>query len=217
MRDLVTPYKQKDRWLPEIQGIEKYQKDNSRGYFYKGKLIPYSITQITDTRKDYVKKIHEDTQKDWEPRGNTAHHCLEQFLKGRSYDPGEYKPLVDRVVNYWIWDEWEAIGCEYKLFDLKRGIAGTADMILRNKKDHSRIAVADLKTKKDKITFQDYKAQIGGYINLMNLCYPELIIEECFVIAASNTAIDMRVYDWNECLDIYENQRRLFFDRLEVF
>ena len=66
-------------------------------------------------------------------------------------------------------------------------------------------------------TFQDYKAQIGGYLNLMNLCYPELIIEECFVIAASNTAIDMRVYDWNECLDIYENQRRLFFDRLEVF
>ena len=56
MKDLVTPYKQKDRWLPEIQGIEKYQKDNSRGYFYKGKLIPYSITQITDTRKDYVKK-----------------------------------------------------------------------------------------------------------------------------------------------------------------
>jgi hypothetical protein len=90
-------------------------------------------------------------------------------------------------------------------------------MILRNKKDHTRIAIADLKTKKDKITFQDYKAQIGGYINLMNLCYPELKIEECFVIAASNTAIDMRVYDWNECLNIYENQRRLFFDRLEVF
>ena len=111
---LTESYQVSKRWLPEIQGLEKFEEGASRGYYYNGKLIPYSVTQVVDMTSEYVKKRYKDTKHIWQPRGNTVHACMEQFLKGRSFDPGDYKEWTDALINYDFWDDWEAIATEYK-------------------------------------------------------------------------------------------------------
>ena len=220
MRHLVQPYQVSQRWLPEIQGLEKYEDGISRGYFYKGKIVPYSITQVVDLRSELTKKIHEKTKPEWQPRGNTVHDCMEQFLRGRSFDPGIYKEWTDALTSYDFWDDWEAIATEYKLLDLKYGIAGTADAIVRHKKDHNRIAIVDLKTKKDKISFGDHKMQIGGYLHLLQQTFPELKIHDAYIIYVGKSLVDRQHYNREvciDCIDLYTGQRRYFINKEEEF
>ena len=75
---------------------------------------------------------------------------------------------------------------EYAMVDVKRSIAGTCDMILRHKKDKTRFAIADIKTKNNAYgksgnpiipSQKNYSAQLGGYINLFNLTSPLIKIK----------------------------------------
>ena len=220
MRHLVLPYQVSQRWLPEIQGLEIYEDSISRGYYYRGKAVPYSITEVVDITKEFVKKRYLDTKHEWQPRGNTVHACMEQFLRGRSFDPGNYKEWTDALINYDFWDDWEAIATEYKLLDLKNGIAGTADAIVRHKKDHNKIALVDLKTKKDKISFGDHQMQLGGYLHLIRETFPQLQINDAYIIYVGKSLVDRQHYNKSKCLDcidLYTGQRRAFLKQQEEF
>lgn len=209
------------RWLPLVEDLEFFAGEPpdyaNRGYYYNEIPCPFSITKVVDTRNDYAKRVMEETRHEWEPRGNIAHACLEAHLRGRSYDPWPYNDLVDHLVNFWLWDEWEAIACEYVMFDKRRCIAGTADMILRNKEDHSRIAIADLKTCKTKINKRNISAQLGGYVNLLNLCWYQINVTDCFGVWACPTKTDVEVYDPMDCLVTYEGMRDAFMRKQREF
>lgn len=216
--------KKSQRWLPLVPHLDY---DYEQGYFINEKPISHRMTEIIGKNSDYFNKVRngdygEDKRIDLLisiDQGNVTHACLDAFHRGRSCDPECYEDTVKHLLNYWIWDEWEAIASEYRMYDPKRNIAGTCDMILRHKDDHSRIAVADLKTKKDKrnkdgkpiIHFSDHKAQIGGYINLLNLTWPQLKTEDCFVIYASPSMCDIDTYSYVDCLTTYEGVRDGFF------
>nr|BAR30895.1 DNA replication factor Dna2-like nuclease [uncultured Mediterranean phage uvMED] len=220
MHHLVDTYQVSQRWLPEIQGLEKYEDGISRGYYYKGKLVPYSITEVVDITQEFLKKRYLETKHEWQPRGNTVHACMEQFLRGRSFDPGNYKEWTDALTTYDFWDDWEAIATEYKLLDLKNGIAGTADAIVRNKKDHNKIALVDLKTKKDKISFGHHEMQLGGYLNLIRETFPQLKINDAYIIYVGKSLVDRQHYNKSECfdcIDLYTGQRRAFLKQQEAF
>ena len=218
MRNKFTKLPTEYRWLPTVESLELYDGTpphfEDRGYYYDEMPVPFSVTEGIDKRTAYQRHIHEETKPEWAPRGNTAHACLEAHLRGRSYDAGDYKDLVNHLVNHWIWDEWEAIGCEYRMFDKQRCIAGTADLILRNKKDPRRVAIGDLKTNKTKISKRDCSAQLGGYVNLLNLTWYELDVTDCFVVWACPTETDVDFdYDPMECLMTYEGIRQGFMKR----
>ena len=103
------------------------------------------------------------------------------------------------------------------MIDRHRNIAGTADMILRNKEDHRRIAVADLKTCKTKINKRDISAQLGGYINLLNLNHYELDVTDAFGIWACPTKTDVEAYDPIDCVTTYEGIRDGFLKQKREF
>ena len=145
---------------------------------------------------------------------------MEQFLKGRSFDPGDYKEWTDALIKYDFWDDWEAIATEYKLLDLKNGIAGTADAIVRYKKDHNRIALVDLKTQNNKISFSDHQLQLGGYLNMLQKLFPNLNINEAYVIYVGKSLVDRQYYDYEaciDCVDLYTAQRRYYLSKEEEF
>ena len=235
MRIKMPKLKADQRWLDPIRGLEYHDEG---GYFYNEKPVPHRMTEVI-SNSNYFSRVRngdfgEDKQVDLLislDQGNTVHKCMNEFVRGRSFSPYSevsneyYGELVNRLVRHWIWDEWEAIGSEYMLLDVRRKIAGTCDLILRHKQDHSRIAIADLKTKKHKenkdgipiIQKTNHKTQLGGYINLLNQIYPELSTEDTFIIFASPTTIEIKTYDYLDCLEEYEAARSLYFQNQEDF
>lgn len=224
--------KKDDRWLPLVKNIEY---DHEQGYFVNEKPISHRMTEVISwpNKNDHFNKVRrgdygEERRVDLLislHQGNVAHACLDAFHRGRSCDPECYEDLVKHLLSYWIWDEWEAIASEYMMFDPRKNIAGTCDMVLRHKEDHSRIAVADLKTKKDKrdkngkpiIHFSDHRAQVGGYIHLLNLTWPKLMVEDCFVIYASPSMCDIDTYNYVDCLTEFQAISEGYFRDYEGF
>ena len=164
-------------------------------------------------------------------RGHKAHAYLDHYHRGRSFNPAPYQQLCANLLTLDLWDEWEVVQSEYLMVDLKRSIAGTCDMILRHKVERDRYAIADLKTKSparnkngDPIipNQKNYAAQLGGYINLINLTWPSLKVEDCFIIYASDLLAHIHKdrsgrnkYDYIDCLETYEGCRTAFFREME--
>lgn len=217
----------KDKWLPNVPGLTFYPDS---GYFFCDQPIPHRLTEVV-SKNDYFDRIRtgeygKSKQKDLEESlkfGNVHHDCLNAHFRGRSYYSQPFQKSVQRLIDDDIWKVWDVIGSEYRMVDLRRGISGTADLILKHKKDKNRFAIADLKTKKrayvnknnkPRMPHGNHKSQVGGYINLLNLTWPELTVEDCFVIYASPNMVDIQYYDWFDCLTDYEAIRSLFFDNL---
>ena len=69
------------------------------------------------------------------------HLALELFLT--TGDPGaypaDYSEWIEPLIGHSVWDNYEAIACEYRLCDLQRSIAGSFDCLLRRKDDHNQL------------------------------------------------------------------------------
>ena len=181
-------------------------------YRHQQRWIKWSISQIVDTRSDAVKVIHDKTREKWEPRGNTVHACLEAFLQGKPYDPGEYQDIVDPLVNYPLFTRWHAVACEYRMFDMSEGggVAGSLDCILRHN-ETGIYALADLKTLSKSGRDRDISAQLGGYLSLLRHCRPEIKIDKCFGIWAKPKKTWTTSYNVQECIDKYQKIKTDFF------
>tara|TARA_B100000965_G_scaffold170568_1_gene142313 strand:- start:317 stop:1042 length:726 start_codon:yes stop_codon:yes gene_type:complete len=226
-----------DKWLPIVPGIKFYEQS---GYFYNDQPISHRISEVIISkaeREDFQKMRNGEfgqTRRavllDAIARGLTAHEFLDHHHRGRSFNATPYQKLCANILTIDLWDEWEVVASEYMLVDLRRSIAGTCDMILRHKVEKDRYAIADLKTKspaykKDgspKIpNKKNYSAQLGGYINLLNLTWPELKVEDCFVIYANDLMAEIHTYygrnyyNYIDCIETYEGCRAAFFKEME--
>ena len=226
------------KWLPPVPGLEFY---HDSGYFYNEIPISYRVSEVIQTKaerdwfdKNRIGVFGEDKQVELLlaiERGTKTHEWFNHKVRGRSYDPTPYQDICDHLAANPIWENWEVVASEYSMVDPRRNIAGTCDLILRHKTERDRYAVADIKTKgcalgksgKPIIPGQkNYSAQLGGYINLLNLTWPQLKVEDCFVIYVSelmsqihkNRAGNNR-YFWLDCLDTYEGCRKAFFREME--
>ena len=227
-----------DKWLPIVPGLEFYYES---GYFFKGKPVNHRISEviISKPEREWFQKVRngefgEDKQVDLLckiERGLKAHAYLDHYHRGRSYNATPYQKLCANLLTLDLWDEWEVVGSEYLLVDVRRSIAGTCDMILRHKVEKDRYAIADLKTKSPaykadgspKIpSKKDYSAQLGGYINLLNLTWPQLKVEDCFIIYANDLMAEIHKdrsrrnkYNYIDCVTTYEGCRDAFFAEME--
>jgi len=226
-----------DKWLPIVPGIKHYEQS---GYFYNDQPIAHRISEVITSKpeRDTFQRLRngefgEDKQVNLLcsiERGLKAHAFLDHYHRGRSFNATPYQELCANLLTLDLWDEWEVVASEYMLVDLRRSIAGTCDMILRHKVEKDRYAIADLKTKspaykKDgspKIpNKKNYSAQLGGYINLLNLTWPELKVEDCFVIYANDLMAEIHTYygrnyyNYIDCIETYEGCRAAFFKEME--
>lgn len=130
-------------------------------------VFPVSITQVigavtlTPADRENIER-HRDS---WEPRGNTVHACLEQWLKTtvRPSDDemGTYRDWVLPLIDHPIWSKCEVIGAELCVYDMRRNWAGCLDVVV---KWHSGgHGVIDLKTKsRPGSSKQDVRPQLGA-------------------------------------------------------
>jgi len=226
------------KWLPVVPGLEFYYES---GYFFNGRPVAHRISEVISSKaeRDWFTKTRtgeygEDKQVQLLcciERGNKAHCFLDHHHRGRSFNPTPYQELCANLLTLDLWDDWEVVQSEYLMIDVKRSIAGTCDMILRHKRERDRYAIADLKTKSparnkngDPIipNQKNYAAQLGGYINLINLTWPLLKVEDCFIIYASDLMAQIHKdrsgrnkYEYIDCIETYEGCRDAFFREME--
>jgi hypothetical protein len=160
------------------------------------------------------------TRSEWEPRGNTVHACLEQFLlHGEPGDPGDYSDWVAPLISHPMWKTWKAVAVEARLVDERYSIAGSFDALLQNQND-GRLVLADLKTQSSAHSKpRDISPQLGGYMNLIDQCYPELAgkIERGIAIWARPGACNITPFDAPACIEAYLSARSLFLSQQPDF
>lgn len=158
------------------------------------------------------------TRSEWEPRGNTVHACLENFLlHGDPGDPGKYDEWVTPLVKHSLWKTWEAVAVEHRLVDARYSIAGSFDALLRNK-DTGRLVLADLKTQSSLNSKpRDVTPQLGGYMNLMDQCYPGIAVDQGIAIWSKPGGVSITTHKATNCIESYLAARSLYLQEQPDF
>jgi hypothetical protein len=205
------------RMLPPIEGLEF--DEAAHRYKYKGRWLSNSPTGVLSIGMDeYAKRRIEETRHEWEPRGNKCHQWLEHHLTGAAeLDVGEYGEWISPLKGCWLWEDCEVLASELRLVDPKRNMGGSVDFIIKTAK--GTIAIGDLKTVKSKEAADKRKpaeAQLGSYIRMVNLNYPDISIEKavtvvaapgyCKVITSEVQACDMA---WDDAWQRYKLHQEL--------
>jgi hypothetical protein len=182
-------------------------------YLYRGQWVAYSITTVVCDKTPAQMARIMATRDQWENRGNTVHACLEQFLlHGDPGDPGDYGEWVTPLVSHPMWNTWKAVAVEHRLVDDRYSIAGSFDALLQNQKD-GRLVLADLKTQSSAHSKpRDIGSQLGGYMNLLDQCHPDLAgtIERGIAIWAKPGSCSITPFDAPACIEAYLAARSLF-------
>ena len=174
-------------------------------YWHRGHYVPNSISAIADAGKDWSFAKPEDIE-----RGLKLHYLLlERFLMGKSFDPGEYEPWITPFVESKFWDTWQPVAVEHRMIDTRYMIAGTADVIMQNKKN-GIVAIADLKTLSEKGRKRDIRAQLGGYMLLLWRTHPGLELPMCYGLWSSPGKFEQTTYNGFDCQTAFEAARSLW-------
>jgi len=180
--------------------------------------IAHSITTVINDKTPAQMQRIMSTRSEWEPRGNTVHACLENFLlHGEAGDPGDYAEWIEPLVNHPMWKTWEAVAVEHRMVDKRHSIAGSFDALLRHKGD-GRLVLADLKTQSSHHSKpRDISPQLGGYLNLADQCHPGLAVERCIGIWARPGNTSITTYEASDCIENYLAARSLFLSKQPAF
>ena len=172
--------------LKPITGLEFFPEPHR--YRYNGKWVSRSVTEILSfDMSDEAKANIEATRHEWEERGNTVHLFLHHMLCGAALPaPGAFSEWTTPLENCWLFDDAEVIASELMLVNEKKQLAGSCDFILRTKKGTT--CLADLKTVASIKAMQRRKpanAQLGAYLEAINLLYPDLYIDKCVTLVSA--------------------------------
>jgi len=204
--------------LPPIPDLQFFP--DIHRYRFQGQWISHSITTVVNQKSPEQMKRIEASRGDWEPRGNTVHACLENFLlHGDPGDPGAYDEWVGPLVEHTIWKIWRPVAVEHRLVDPRHSIAGSFDCLLQHR-ENGQLLLADLKTQSSEHSKpRDVSPQLGGYLNLIDLNYPHLAgqIVRGIAIWARPGSTSVTTYDAATCIDNYLAARSLFLDRQPKF
>lgn len=171
----------------------------------------------------------------WEPRGNTAHAALQHHAlhtwqappalwppgldAAQPADPwgpvyGAYGDWIAPLLAEPLWQHVQVVAAELMLYDLKRNVAGTLDLLLRF--PDGSYGIADLKTLSARGRRYDTRAQLGAGIVMAEQHY-ELEISRGLTIWASpghcliqtHTASACR-QSWQRVFEVYLRDWRPF-------
>jgi hypothetical protein len=156
-----------------------------------GEVMPYSVTTVTSWDMSADKRANIDATRDqWERRGNACHHALESLLTGQPFrqdDLDEFDEWITPLLDHAFWKDFEVLASEFRMIDLKRGLAGSCDAIGIYK---GKTILLDLKSQKGTGKPYSTNRQLGGYIALLygDECHKngtsKLWIDECRTVWA---------------------------------
>ena len=150
-------------------------------------------------------------------RGTAFHEAIEPWWwNGETPKVKEVQPWIDSFVAYKNLENWRVIATELKMVDRFYKIAGTADLIIQHKRNN-RIALCDYKTKEEKFSKQNHRAQMGGYLSLMQCAYPNFHIDTVIIYWITPKETTSNNYDVLDCLKRYEQARNDYFSKQNTF
>jgi CRISPR/Cas system-associated exonuclease Cas4 (RecB family) len=143
--------------------------------------ISKKVASIRGVTQDEIKAMWKKTADD----GTEVHLLAEKYSLGQDLSDEELGKIKHAIAFFKKNDHLEILGCEVQLFSKKYGVAGTADLMVRNK-ENNKIYVLDYKTcnkeiKKDDIyhmaqgvlkdfpnnKFYNYSMQVSVYSHLL--------------------------------------------------
>ena len=165
-------------------------------------FFPFDAEKIARNLAEMRGVPHETILEDWKKiaeNGTLTHELAEKYCKGDKLCTEELekvKPVVDFLQNH---PNFEVLGCEVIVFSKKYKIAGTVDLMLRNK-DNNKLYLLDWKTSKKEIErdeywdmaqgklkelphnkFHQYSMQIALYMLILKLEY-NIIIHDSLLV-----------------------------------
>lgn len=197
-----------EEYLKEDPFIEFY-KDGHKYYDLKKKrIVPRSISDIKG-KINYTSSALEEGIR----RGNIVHEACNRYVETKDTTlalshAGKYKSYVEHFINAKFWDEFDVVVSEFMLIDRKYDIAGTLDLILKNKKTGG-LVLADIKTG----SASKAKIQLGGYLYMLYGAYPKIKIDYCQIIFAHETECTRKRFESFDCFSEYEACRSLYFEK----
>ena len=152
--DLVKKYRQLS---DDIEFIE--EQDGAEVHIYRNRKTGQIYKSVSDVKTDVGYGEQEDKLPEYavelgnftKVRGTLMHKALSDMLTGK-FDKANYKELSSKVVSQLnsiaknIINKYTIIASEQLLADDESGIAGTADIIVQDKKT-KKIIILDFKTK----------------------------------------------------------------------
>ena len=91
------------------------------------------------------------------------------------------------------------------------------DALLRHK-DTGRLVLADLKTQSSQDSKpRDVTPQLGGYMNLMDQCYPGIAVDEGIAIWSKPGSVAITTYKGPKCVESYLAARSLYLQEQPDF
>jgi hypothetical protein len=156
-------------------------------------------------------------------RGDIIHLCWNRFLEtGHPGNSGAYSDWVSILIDDPLWKKLKPIALEHELIDRTYFIAGKFDGLFYNT-ETEEIVLIDLKTfeqvNDDKGEWSTYKKgrhrkQLGGYVDLIHINYPDVSVDKCMVVHSSQRGVFYETYpDVERCRADYQLARRAFIDK----
>ena len=193
------------KMLSPIEGLD-FDADSHR-YRYNGQWLNTSPTTVLSwDMEEHAKKRIEETRHEWEPRGNMVHLWLEHHLTGAAQiDPGEYLEWVQPLQECWLFRGCKVLASELRLVNPKKNMGGSVDFLIVTKR--GTVTVGDLKTVKSYPSLQRRKpatAQLGAYIEMLQINYPLLYIEKAVTVVAAPGQTKVLASEPDECLEAWD-------------
>jgi len=191
--------------LNPIQGLE-FNEEKHR-YRYNGKWVTSSPTGIlSHDMPDYVKHKIESTRNVWQPRGETLHSCLENYLLGAAeLNPGDYADWWEPLKQCWLWQDATVMGVELRLVDKGNSIAGSTDFLVKTAK--GAVVLGDLKTCSTESATKKRKGadeQLGAYLSMLNKNYPNVMVDKCVTVVSGPNLCRVIAAEPDECFSKWE-------------
>jgi hypothetical protein len=194
--------------LAPVSGLVFNPSDHT--YWYQGKRLHYSVSQIADPLDDRSRAYVESKRHIWEPRGNTVHDALECFSKGQPVDAGKYGEWVDAMLEHWLLRDAEVIASEYSVCDPEHSIGGKFDSLIKTVKGTT--ALVDLKTVETRDAVRLRKpasCQLGGYLENLQR-FHLLWVDRCVTFVVGPGLARVVPSDPDECVAEWQAARDCF-------
>ena len=157
-------------------------------------------------------------------RGDQIHLCWNRFLEtGHPGNSGAYSDWVSILIDDPLWRKLQPIALEHELVDRQHWIAGKLDGLFYDLESKETILI-DLKTFEQKFdetkgTWSKprkgkHRKQLGGYVDLVHINYPDISIDVCMVVYSTQRHVIYETYpDVERCRGEYQLARKAYLEK----
>jgi hypothetical protein len=205
--------------LEPIKGLE-FLEDVHR-YRYNDSWMLHSVTGVLSFGMEAVVKAQIEATRDgpygWAERGKLVHCALEHhFLGAAEINPGRYEQWIQPLLGNWLVTDSTPLAVEYRVCDPRISLGGSFDFLVEHE---GQTILGDLKTVSSESAAKKRraaKAQLGGYLRMLNIHHPRLWIDRCVTLVSGPGIAKVITSEPDDCIAAWDDAWGRFAVHLEV-